>query len=218
VTPGEPGASTRGAVEGLETPTPILASLPAFYQEYDFTSRFTLAFDDGLSPVVLTLDNLDAYVDPALAPSDFVLWLAEWVGFPLAETWPLEQSRRLISQAVELYRWWGTVRGLRSLLTAHIGIEPEIVETGGVTWSSTPGAQPGDQPAPRPRKGKGSRATKGARDSERGSQAAADAAPGPHLLVRVRAPRAGGVDVRQVEALIRAAKPAHVPHTLEVIG
>ena len=205
----------RGLIEGLETPFPLLATLPAIYQEDPFTARLSVAFDDVLASVILTLDNLDAYVDPALAPRDFVEWLAGWVGFPIGETWPEDRSRELVARAVDLYRWRGTVKGLRDLLTVYMGIEPEIIETGGVSWSTASG---GDQPSPAHTAG-GKKAKGRQRSATKVKPSSNDAGGGAaaaHLTVRVRAPKGTAVDVRQLEALVRAAKPAHVPHTLDV--
>ena len=68
--------STRGLVAGLDAAHPLGWLLPAMYQEDEFAQRFTGALDTVLAPLVTALDNLDAYVDPALAPPDFLEWLA----------------------------------------------------------------------------------------------------------------------------------------------
>src|SRR4051812_4883430 len=92
------GATARGTVAGLASPHSLAAALPALYQEDDRASthpnmaqRFTSAFDELLAPVFLCLDNVDAYLDPMLAPPDFVDWLAGWLGLDLDENWPLER-------------------------------------------------------------------------------------------------------------------------------
>ena len=74
--PPPPAFSRRGAVDGLRSRMPIGPSLPAVYHGDDFCQRLTTVFDDALSPVVTTLDCFDAFLDPALAPADFVEWLA----------------------------------------------------------------------------------------------------------------------------------------------
>ncbi len=40
----------------------------------------------------------------------------------------------------------------------------------------------------------------------------------PELLVRLRVPNAEEFDVRRLDALVEMAKPAHVPHRVEVTG
>jgi phage tail-like protein len=129
----------RGLVPGLTSPFPMGAALPSIYQEDDFAMRFVSAFDEVLAPVITALDNVDAYLDPTTAPEDYLDWLAFWVGIELDETWPMERRRQLVSRAVDLYRWRGTVKGLAETVAIYTGAEPEILESGGMVWSTTPG-------------------------------------------------------------------------------
>lgn len=217
----------RGLIDGLENPHPLIAGLPGVYRQDELALRLTAAFDDALAPVVSTIDNLEAYLDPDLAPPDMLRWLATWVAYPVGETWPDDRARALVRRAVELYRWRGTVKGLRALLETYLGQSVEIVEPGGVSWSTTPGAgyapprNRADEPAgaarAKPaRKGKGARA---AREADAATPADGDESP-TELVVRVR--RGDGdrdrIDERQLDAFIRQAKPAHVPHRLEIGG
>ncbi|MGH9269114.1 MAG: phage tail protein, partial [Acidimicrobiales bacterium] len=102
----------RGAVTGLPTPHPLTGFLPAVFQEDPFTVAFTAGLDEVLAPALLALDNLEAYIDPWVAPEDFVEWLAGWVGLVLDENWPLERRRAVIASAVAGFRHRGTVAGL----------------------------------------------------------------------------------------------------------
>ena len=133
----------RGLIEGLETPHPIGMELPGLFHDDDFSQRFTAALDDVLAPIFLTLDAIEAYVDPWLAPADFLAWLSEWMGIPVEEDLPERQQRMLVARAATLYGWAGTARGLADLVEAYTGTRPEIVDTGGASWSPTPG---GDLP------------------------------------------------------------------------
>ena len=130
----------RATVDGLRSPHPLVEALPSLFQEDDFSCRFVAAFDDVLAPVVSSLDCLDAYLDPWLAPPDFLEWLSTWVGMALDANWPEERRRRLVAQAADLYRWRGTVRGLAEQVAVYTGTLPDIVEGGGVAWSAAPGA------------------------------------------------------------------------------
>jgi len=127
----------RGLVEGLPTPHPLVAMLPSALQEDDFCTRMVSALDDVLAPIFSTLDCFPAYLDPALAPDDFVDWLASWVGVDIDETWTLERRRRLIQEAVALYRVRGTAAGLAAHIRLYAGATPEIEESGGCAWSQT---------------------------------------------------------------------------------
>jgi phage tail-like protein len=131
----------RGTLAGLPSPHPLARSLPAVYQDEDpFTVRLTQAFDELLAPIIATLDNLPAYIDPALAPEDFVDWLAEWVGIELDETWDLERRRRLVATATDLHGRRGTAAGLADHVRLATGGEVEVVENGGTAWSVDSGS------------------------------------------------------------------------------
>jgi phage tail-like protein len=132
---------SRGLIEGLPTPHPFGPALPSVFQEDDFAQRFVSAFDDVLAPIFCALDNWDAYLDPSVAPEDFLEWLSSWVGVELDETWPIERRRMLVSKAVELYRWRGTVKGLRDTVAIYTNSEPEIVDNGGIVASTSPGTK-----------------------------------------------------------------------------
>jgi phage tail-like protein len=190
--------SARGLIEGLPSPHPVGSALPALYRhdEQGFAQRFLSGFDDALAPLFCALDNFSAYLDPALAPADFLGWLGGWLGLMLDDTWTREQRRRLLERAGELFSWRGTVRGLSALIELTTGAIPEIVESGGVAWSTGP-----DHPPP------------------------GRAEPLLIVRVHATAPvgagpgaRTEGVDLRRLEALVAVARPAHVPFRVEVVG
>ena len=149
--------------------------------------RFTTAFDDLLAPIFSCLDNFDAYLDPRIAPPDFLEWLAGWIGVELDETWTLDRRRDLVLHAVDLYRWRGTARGLAEAVAVFTGTEPEIVDSGGVSWSTGP-------------------------ENELPGSAE------PRVVVRFTAEDSPAIDRVRVEALIAAAKPAHVIAEIELEG
>src|SRR4029078_7442547 len=74
--PDPSGGAVRGTIPGALSPVPIAGLLPGIYQDDLFTQQFTGGLDDVLAPVFTTLDCLDTYVDPWLAPEDFLEWLA----------------------------------------------------------------------------------------------------------------------------------------------
>lgn len=135
----------RAAVGGLSTPYPLGSLLPAIYQSDPNSMAWTAGFDDVLAPVICTLDCLRAYIDPMLAPDDFLLWLAGWFGTRLDENWPLDRQRSAVAQSVVLYRQSGTLGGLRALVELVTGGEVEISDSGGVTWSQAPNTPPPGQ-------------------------------------------------------------------------
>src|SRR4051794_23060796 len=140
----------RALVPELASAHPIGVRLPALYQDDDLVQRFTAALDDVIAPVIATLDSSDAYVDPRLAPLDFVEWLSGWVGVELDGGWPERRRRTLVTRAAELFAWRGTARGLAELVEIYTGVVPEIDESGGVTWTSEAppaGDLPGSSPS-----------------------------------------------------------------------
>lgn len=149
---GEPDPGGRRAVAGLASPHPLGARLPGVYAEDDFTQRFLGAFDDVLAPVHAVLDCMDAYWTPSQAPADFLDWLAGWVAAEHTarvdgEPVPLAERRSLVAQTIPAHRLRGTNRGLVEQLRL-LGVEAEVLDSGGSTWSATPnGPLPG---TPRP--------------------------------------------------------------------
>lgn len=177
----------RGTVDGLGMPYPLDTLLPAVLQEDPFIRRFVAGLDDLLACVVSTLDCLAAYVDPLLAPADFLDWLCSWFSEALDANWPPQRRRGFVTQAVETFRTRGTPAGLRAELELSSGGHVEITESGGVAWSLKPdGELPG--------------------------------AALPRLVVRVVVEDVRATDHAALDALINAAKPAHVVHSLEVVS
>lgn len=128
----------RGATPQLASPYPIVTLLPAVFQEDPTVVRLTAGLDDVLSAVIATLDCLDAYLDPALTPEDFLGWLGGWVGVTLPDGWPADRKRVTVARAVQLYRSRGTVAGLREQVEVVTGGQVEVIDSGGVSWSVTP--------------------------------------------------------------------------------
>jgi len=176
----------RAGLSDLASPHPLGPTLPAIYQDDDFAQRMLDAFDQVVAPIYSTLDNFEAYLDPWLAPEDFLAWLAGWVGIALDDSWDEARKRRVVARAVELYRMRGTAVGLAGQVEIQTGGRVEIVENGATGWSVDPG---GDLPG----------------------------SPEPLVVVRVTVPDPKAVDAGRLDALVAAAKPAHVMHRIELV-
>lgn len=138
----------RRLVAGLASPFPIGLNLPGLYQEDGLVQRFTAGLDDVLAPVLCTLDCFDAYLDPRLAPEDYTTWLASWVGVALDEEWSVARRREVVARAADLYAWRGTRYGIAEAVRTYTGVLPEVIDSGAVLTSSTPGAEhPGSHEA-----------------------------------------------------------------------
>ncbi|HEX2295439.1 MAG TPA: phage tail protein [Actinomycetota bacterium] len=137
----------RGAVV-VETPHPLGALLPALYQEDDLAQRFTRGLDAVLAPVLCVLDCVESYLDPDLAPGDFVAWLASCTGVDEEEGLPLAQQRAVVGAAARTYRWHGTTRGITSAVAAVSGGGVAVTDSGGATWTRDPTERPPDPGRP----------------------------------------------------------------------
>ncbi len=105
-----------------------LQYLPAIFQEDPFLGRFLLPFEEVLQGFDSLLSEIDRFFDPATTDSDFLPWLSQWLALVMDEEWDEAKRRRLIAEAVELYRRRGTVTGLKRYLEIYAGLIPEIYE------------------------------------------------------------------------------------------
>lgn len=112
---GQQGVESRSFNLYVRPRSLYLNFLPALYRE-DFVGRFLKIFEQAFEPAVGVLDTLWAYLDPLTAPEALLSFLAYWVALPLDSRWSVSRQRHLIRQAVDLYRWRGTRRGLRLYL------------------------------------------------------------------------------------------------------
>lgn len=93
--------------------------------------------------------------------------------------------RAAVAAAAYLHRVRGTRFGLAETVRLAFGVEPEIHESGGATWSARPrGSFPGQ--------------------------------PRPGLHVTLRLPSPTPADEHRLDELVAAARPAHVPYTVQV--
>ena len=104
-----------------------------------------------LAPLAGLLGELDArallrraLLDPAATPPEAVDWLAGFVGLAFDPRWPLAVRRRLIAEAMPLFRQRGTVAGLGRFIAIVTGVDPVIIEHfrlrgGAVVGNAAPG-------------------------------------------------------------------------------
>ena len=182
-----PEAGKRGTLDGYPSAWPLMEHLPGLYQEDPLASELTAAFDEILAPALGAVDNFATYLDPALTPEDFLDWLAGWVGLLPDENWPVERRRAIIALAAQLYRSRGTVKGLAMHVKLFTAGDVEIIENGGAAWAATP-------------------------------DSAVPGQPQLGLTVRIKPSKKGAlIDRDRLDTLVAAAKPAHVPHTIEIV-
>jgi phage tail-like protein len=118
----------------------LFESLPAVFRENagdgkaGFTYRLLSLFGEVLAGVEEKVDGIHNCLSPVRAPAELLPWLASWVALVLDETWPIDKRREHIRRAVELYKWRGTVRGIKTFVEVYTGLVPEIVEGCRAGW------------------------------------------------------------------------------------
>lgn len=180
---------SRGSVVGLPVAQPLVRQLPSMYQDDSFTQQFTSGLDAVLASAVVSLDCLHAYLDPSVAPADFVGWLGEWVGSRLDEDWSLPRRREFVTQAAEIFARRGTSSGLCDEIELYTGGTATVSDPGAVWTSRLP--------------------TDGEQRSVRRSEDRT-------VRVTVDVLDAATVNWPALQVLIRDAVPAHLPVEIEL--
>lgn len=182
-----------------EAKRPALRSyLPAIYLEEavkkDSPLRALLyTFDQVFSGIEKIIDKIDIYFDPSLTPvsadKDFLSWLASWVALRLDEGWSEQKKRYLVQNAAQLYRYRGTLQGLKYMIEQFFDVEVEIRE-----WFWPPGMEIG-------------------RCSTIGIDTYLVERPNlDHCFIVIRRPPDGDIEeelIKKIRSLIDLEKPAH---------
>lgn len=127
-TAGDEAASATASIT-LEAKSRYLKYLPAIYTEQDeLMGRFLMLFESFWRPIEQQIDLMPYVFDPKTVPQDLLPWLATWVDLSLNPQWPEEKRRRLLRQAVWLFRKRGTRIGLHDYLEIYTGQPPQIIE------------------------------------------------------------------------------------------
>lgn len=200
------GRQVLDAMVRFEHPTSqFLQQLPSLYKEAmddlrqsqedpddpPFFERFLIGFEDGYAPIQQTLNSLESLFGPFSTPPDFLLWMGAWVCMPLNENWPEMRRRRLIREAVELFRWRGTKRGLSRYLQIYTGVVPQI----------------DDQPVEGMRLGP---------DTKLGMTKLGDIPPHT-FVVNLAVPDLESINEEIVHDIITFEKPAHTAYALRIV-
>ncbi len=106
----------------------LVEFLPRHYRSDEFLGRFLLIFQSALDAIEHSIDNTHLLLDPGLTPPELLEWLGSWLDLDLSSVTDAQTRRTLIERAVELYRWKGTRRGLRTELALRLNVPSLIVE------------------------------------------------------------------------------------------
>lgn len=125
-----------------ERPThDYLRRLPQVFSRDDaaasFLRRYLALFEGFLGELEGKADARHVLLDPRSAPPEILPWLAGFLGLTLDERMAraprpggrLEDVRpTLVSEAARLFRFRGTVAGLRRFLEIYLGVSPILIE------------------------------------------------------------------------------------------
>jgi phage tail-like protein len=93
-----------------------------------FLGRMLLIYESLWEPLEQRQDQVAMYYDPRTCPAEFLSWLASWLQLSIDRHWPEPRRRRLLREAMDLYRWRGTAYGLARMIEVCTGIVPTITE------------------------------------------------------------------------------------------
>ncbi|MFF9479307.1 phage tail protein [Streptomyces sp. NPDC014733] len=181
----------RGSVDGLVSSAPLGPMLPAVFADDALAQDFVAGLDEVLAPIVNVLDCLDSYFRPSLAPADFTRWLGWWVG---ADTDGIDDGdaagEARLRAAVAAAAHLHRVRGTRRGLAETVRLAFGVAPEISESGAAAWSARPRG-PAPGERR--------------------------PRLHVTLRLPAPTTADTHRLDALVAAARPAHMPYTVEVL-
>jgi len=103
-----------------------------------FLRRYLAPFEGFLGEVEARAVDRDLLLEPRTAPDEVLPWLASFLGLVLDERWarapvprghaPIDARRSLIREAAWLFRFRGTVRGLKRFVELYAQVPVVLVE------------------------------------------------------------------------------------------
>ncbi len=181
-----------------------LRYLPAIYQDDELMGRFLMLFESFLAPIEGQIQNQEKYLDPLLAPPDFLPWLASWTGLVLDYQLPVERRRQLVKQMSALYKKRGTRWALQRFLEVFTGGTVEITEHYSRNFLLGNEAFLGPGVA------------LGTRNIPNTFNVAIQLKPEIDGVEKDQNPDQGQILRRKIEAIIEAEKPAHTGYDLQI--
>lgn len=106
--------------------------LPEIYKDEKNNSKFLERFLGIFQSIYVDLedkiDNTPLKYDVDHTTKDFLSWIGDWLSLKNTSVWSEEKLRKLVKEAVRIYKMKGTKRAVAKMVKEYIGIEPIIVE------------------------------------------------------------------------------------------
>ncbi|RPI79058.1 MAG: hypothetical protein EHM41_24185 [Chloroflexi bacterium] len=112
----------------VQAKSKLLKYLPSIYEDDELMGRFLMLFESFLAPLDSQIKGQADYLDPFLAPVEFIPWLASWTDMKIDEELPPENKRSLLKVSASLLRARGTRKALKEYLEIYTGGKAEIRE------------------------------------------------------------------------------------------
>lgn len=115
----------------------LLEQLPRVMQEDRFIRDFVGITQEIADSLRDEIEKIDYFLDPTIAPEDFVRWIGGWLGLAVEPVIadPVEREarvRRVVQTGGQLFLRRGTRAGLEGMLTALTGEPAHVSDSGGV--------------------------------------------------------------------------------------
>jgi phage tail-like protein len=109
-----------------------LRFLPAVYSEdpvsRDLSARLLSLFESANADLSRTIDDLRLLFEPLAGDPELLPWLAERLDVLLEPGWPVDKTRRVLANALSLYRQRGTRAAFLQMLTDHGASGAQVIE------------------------------------------------------------------------------------------
>jgi len=137
---GESVAQNSPLIRAIRAIAPrpnLLHWLPALYSTPDlqqpvvganFLERFLTLFEGRLTELETAFDSVSRMLNPAVADSEWLDFLASWLELAFDPSWSIERRRTLVQEGAMLQRARGTLTSMRRYLEIYTGGVVSITE------------------------------------------------------------------------------------------
>jgi phage tail-like protein len=118
----------RAEYPGHDLVRRIPRTLSSEAEAASFLQRYLALFAGAMADLDRRAALRQVLLDPRATPEEVLPWLASFVGLTLDERWSVPARRQAVLEAVWLFRFRGTIKGLSRFLEIVAGVTPIIIE------------------------------------------------------------------------------------------